>query len=234
MQLHIAGGHPAKHIHRCCPPQDLLNSRIHQLGIGPQQRPLVGVFNHGVDAMADGIAGGLVASHCQQQDEHVELVVGEGIVALGRHQDAENVITGGASAVSSQRFGVHVQFGRRCAGIVEATGVVRIADGDHPVGPLEHLAAVLNGNAQHLGNGDEGQLGGNTGDEFHLAGVHCLSHQTGGDVGVVVGHELDGPGSEAPIDQTAHAGVLGWVDINEHAGFFHVAAVIGDEDTLGC
>ena len=81
------------------PPQDLLHGAGQVPGwVAHEQLVLVGVLEERVHAVRDRVAGGLVAGHGEQQEEEVEVHVGQRVaVDLGAR--AARVM------MSSRRFG---------------------------------------------------------------------------------------------------------------------------------
>ena len=84
---------------------------------------------------------------------------------------------------------------------------------------------VVGGDAEHLGDRDQRQLGGHRGDELDLAVDHRLVDEAVGHFDVVVGEQLDRPRGEPTVDEAAHPRVVGRVHVDHHVGQLHVGAV---------
>ena len=83
-QLDVLGGGALEGDHGGRPAHDLLGGRRRALAL--VELPLVGVGEEGVHAVADGVAGRLVARDRQQEHEEAELVGGEVALVLGGDQ----------------------------------------------------------------------------------------------------------------------------------------------------
>src|SRR3546814_4049546 len=77
VDLDVLERHPLEDRDRGCPANDLVDSRVRTVRL--VVLPLLGVVEEGVHAVRDGVAGGLVASNCQEDDEEAELVVAQGL-----------------------------------------------------------------------------------------------------------------------------------------------------------
>ena len=103
-QLDVVGRGAAEVHHRRAPAQHLLDRGADERPVGPQLRELVGVLVQGDHPVRDEVAGGLVAGDREQQEEQVDLEVGEPLaVDLGLGEDADEVVVrvGRACAASS-------------------------------------------------------------------------------------------------------------------------------------
>ena len=80
--------------HRRGPADDLLDGRRRDaVEVGEPDLPLLGVLGEQVQALADGVAGGLVARHDEQDEEARQLVGGEPLaVDLGVDQRGREVV----------------------------------------------------------------------------------------------------------------------------------------------
>ncbi len=208
-----------------------------RLGVGEQLVALAGEAAEGEEPAGDGVAGGLVARHQQQGEEHQELVVLQGAVAVelavarllvlvepalveGPGEDADDVVGGRLAALRDQLEAHLGELAERDRGAVELGGVALVAvAGHHGVGPPVHPVAGGRVEAHHLADHDERDVGRHLLDEVDLAAVLDLVDDLVGQV-ADVGHQLADPaGGEAPVDQAPLAGVLGVVEGDErHVG----------------
>ena len=88
-------GHRAPHPDdRGAPAHDLVDAgRRDAGGVGLPQRPLIGVLGQGQQAVADGVAGGLVAGHDEEDEEGGHLGRGERLaVDVGVDQGRGDVV----------------------------------------------------------------------------------------------------------------------------------------------
>ena len=135
---------------------------------------------------------------------------------LGADEDRDQVLLGGQLAAVGQLLGVAVHLHGRLAGIGAGDLVLGILGTDHAVRPVEDHAPVLLGDAQQLGDDEQGQLGRDLLDEVRRA---ALAHRVDDAVGVPddlrleVAHHLRG---EALVDQAAVARVHGRVHVDHH------------------
>ena len=98
--LEITLGSALEGVDRSTPADDLVSGGVRALAL--VQLPLIGVVEEGVHAVRDGITGGLVAGHGQQDEEEPELGLVE-VLALkvGVDQDADDVVGRGLARVSA-------------------------------------------------------------------------------------------------------------------------------------
>ena len=180
---------------------------------------LVGVLGEGPQAVADGVARGLVAGHHQQDEERGQLGVGERLaVDVGVDQRRGEVVGGVLDAVGGQ---APHELGQVVAGVHEgqhgvlALGdVLGVAEGQDDVGAVEDGVVVALGHAHHVADDLEREPGRHLGDEVALALVPHLGDEVVGDLLDVV---LDGAhhaGVEGGRDDPAQPGVAGVVHVD--------------------
>ena len=246
-QLVVLHGLAAEVQHRGGPPHDLLDRGGHvPVGVGCELGPLVFEVEEGHHPPGDRVAGGLVARHRQDQEEHVELVLAEGLAVHVRgKQGGDDVLGRAAPPVGLELVGVAVEVHRGLGHLFGAGHHVGVFAADEHVGPLEDLGPVPDGDAHHLGDGLQGQLGRHLGDEVAAAPLGDLIQDQGGAVLEVVLEQADHAGGEAPVDQPPVAGVGGRVHVYEHVvplvlahgvggvGLEHLGAAVVGREHLG-
>ena len=162
--------------------------------------------------MRDRVARGLVAGDRDQEEEQVEVHLGETVaVDFGVEQRRHDVVARHLPAFGRDLVRVHEHLDLRVLHFFFGDDVLGVFAPDHPVAPLEQLVPVFLGNAEHLGDHLEGELGG---DVDHEVGGALLDHLVEDPVGLLADAVLEGadlPGGEAAVDQLAVARVLGRV-----------------------
>ena len=193
--LVVLQGLTAEVQHRGGPADDLVDHRVGVLvGVALVELPLVGELEEAVHAAGDGVAGRLVAGDAQQQEEHVELDFVERLaVDVGRQQCRDDVVGRLVAAFLLERVGVGEQLAERTHHVLFALGEVGIVGTDHRVGPVEDLRAVLERDADHLGDRLERQFGRQFGDELRRS---ALAHPVDDHLRAVV---------EVVLEQVDHA-----------------------------
>ena len=233
MHLDVVRGGATELHHRGCEAQDLFDCTIEvlawiALGLGP----LIGELQERIEAVRQRVASGLVACNCEQQHEQVKLVLAELLIAFGRQQHGDDVLAWLNLACCGQLVGVHVQLAHRGLRHVGGATVFGVGVTDHCVRPGEHLVAVFDGQTKQLGNGHQGKLGGNLGDEVEAVFGNGLGHDGAGDLAVVALHRADDLGREAAADQCAQAGLLRWIEVDDHARHLEVGTVFDHDRAL--
>ncbi len=144
--LHVADGEIAHRLttevhHGRSPAHYFVDGCAHvAVGVGSELGPLVGEVEEGEHPPGDGVAGGLVAGHAQDQKEHVELEFGELLaVYVGGQQSGHDVVCGAAAALGLQGVGVAEQLDRGFFDVVVAGYEVGVLAPDEGVGPLEDV-----------------------------------------------------------------------------------------------
>ena len=137
--------------------QHLLDGRRQERAVVAEQFPLVGIVEEGGHPPRDQISGGLVAGHGEEEEEQLELHVGELLpVDVHAGQHAHQVVVGIGPLGGEQLGGVGVQLHGRLWRFLLAGLVLGILVADHPVGPVEHPVPVLVGHAEELGDDHQG------------------------------------------------------------------------------
>ena len=185
--------------------------------------PLVGVLEEGVHGAGHQVAGGLVAGHGEEEEEELELELAQLLpVDLDGGEHAHEVAVG-LGALLGEQFGrVGVELHGGVHGLGGLALVLGVLAAHHAVGPLEHLVAIVVGNAEELGDDLEGQLGREVGDEVGLALLdHLVDDGVGRavDAGLEVAHHAR---REPLVHQSAVAGVERGVHVEHHQ------ALLGD------
>ncbi len=154
------------------------------------------------------VAGRLVAGHGQQEEEQLELEVAEVLALdLDGGEDAHEVGVGVDPLLGEELGGVGVELHGGGEGHLGLDLVLGVLVADHAVGPVEHLVAVVLGDAEQLGDDLERELGRDLGDEVGLAGLdHLVDDGVGGAVDALleVAHHARG---EPLVDEPPVAGV---------------------------
>ena len=163
--------------------------------VAPPQVALVGVPSQFEEAVADRVAGGLVARRRQQDEERGDLHRRQPVaVDLGLDERGAQVVSRVDPAVLGHGHGIGGDLLRhRLEGGVVADVVV--ADAEDHVGPVEDPVLVLVGDAHHGADDLEGERGRELGDE----------------VAAPVGMPLDHPG-----DESARPFGDGCLDLGDH------------------
>src|SRR5690606_36016094 len=134
----VAGGGAAEEVDGGDPADDLVGGRGGEGGVGDEAGPLVGVFEEGEHAARGRVAGGLVAGDDEEEDEEVELVLGERLAVLvGLQEFGDDVVARVGAALGGQFVGVGVHLGGGGAAFVGGGGEVGVLGADHAVGPVE-------------------------------------------------------------------------------------------------
>ena len=92
--------------------------------------------------------------------------------------------------------------------------------------------AVFDGQTKQLGDGYQGELGGNLGDKIEAVFGDGLGHDGAGDLAVVTLHRADDLGREATADQGAQASLLRWVEVDDHASHLEVGTIFDHDRAL--
>ena len=171
-----------------------------------------------------------------RKKEVLVLLVGE----AGGDQSGDDVAGGRPALLGGQGVGVveHVGEGRpgtRVDGpaLGVAHGVLRILEADDPVGPVEEQLAVLGRHPQHLGQGEDGEVGGQVGGEVaRPLGRHPL-HRRPGPGPDALGQGVDVAGGEGPGHQAPQPGVFGRVEVEHHAALELEVVRLGVADLGG-
>ena len=139
----------------------------------------------------------------------------------------------GSARLRREQLGrVGVQLHGRLLGDLPGRLVLGVLAPDHPVGPVEHPVAVLVGNAEELGDDDEGELGRDLGDEVGRALLDDrVDDVVGRGVDPVV-ELVDHARGEALVDQTAVPGVERRVHV-EHEQLLLGEVVLGQVPEVG-
>ena len=159
----------------------------------------------------------LVAGHREQQEEQVELELGE-LVALdlGLGENTEEVLVRVEPLLLAQLVGIGIELESCLAGGIGGDLVLGILGADHPVGPVEDEVTVLLGDAHEIGDDLQRQFGRDLLDEVGRAG---FTHPVDDGVGRGHHHLLEIPhhaGGEALADQSSVAGVHRRVHVQHH------------------
>jgi hypothetical protein len=203
--------------HRCAPAEDLLDRLGHEAHVFEHLLALLGVLDEGQHPVGQGVAGGLVAGDGEQQEEHVELELGEGVALdLGPEQDRHHVVLGVLLAPGRQVVGVGVELHGGVEGVVVAAGVLGVVGADEAVRPVEDLEPVLLGDAEDVGDDLEGELGGDVGDEVALALLADGVDDARRPVAHGVVELLDHAGREALVDEQPVPRVQRRVHVEHH------------------
>ena len=162
--------------------------------------------------MGDRVARRLVASHRQQEEEQVEVHVGQVIaVDLGLEQLGDDVVLRRGPVLVGELLGVHEHLDLRGLHLLFADDVLRVFGAHHPVRPLEDLVAVLAGHADQFGDDLEGQLGCDVDHEVDVALGDGLVDDVAGEVADVLFEHADHARREPAVHQLAVPRVLGRV-----------------------
>ncbi len=160
----------------------------------------------------DGVAGRFVASHRQQQEEHVEVHVRQRVaVDLGLEEPADDVVLGLIAMPLGELLRVHEHLDLSVHHLFVADLVLGILRADHAVAPVEDLVPVIAGHTDQLGDHLERQLGGHVDHEVGVALGDGLVEDVAGQLADVRLEHADHAGSEAAVDELAVPGVLGRV-----------------------
>ena len=179
-----------------------------------EQLPLVGVVEEGLHAVGDRVAGGLVAGNGQHDHEVAELVLGERLpVDVALHQLGDQVVPRVDLPVGRHLHRVAEDLG---GGDVGLAAVLRVVAGEHLVGPVEELAAVLERYAEQVGDRLQRQLGRHVLDEVALTLGQGVVDDLVGPSDQHVVQRADRAGREAAADQLAGLGVHRRVLVDQH------------------
>ena len=176
------------------------------------------MFEEGRHPSRDEVAGGLVAGHREKEEEQLQLHLVQLLpldLDLGEH--AHQIVAGIGPLGGEQPGRVGIELHSGLLGDLALGLVLGVLAADHAVGPVEHPVPVLVGDAEQIGDDDQGELGGDVGDEVGLPRLdHRVDDVVGGLVDVLV-KLVDHPRREALVDQSPVAGVEGRVHVeHEH------------------
>ena len=130
------------------PAHDLVHrGRRHGGRIGLPQGSLIGMLGEGQQPMADGVAGGLVAGHHQQNEERRHLGIGQRLaIDVGVDQRGGHILGGVLLSVLGQIVHQHVELLRRHHegdhGILALGDVFGVSVREDHVGGVEHGVVV--------------------------------------------------------------------------------------------
>jgi hypothetical protein len=199
--------------HRGGPADDLLGGGI-QRTLGLEQLPLLGVVKKCLHAVGDGVAGGLVPGDREQQEEHVELLVGQGAaLELGAEQPGDDVLPRVGAVLGGQFVGVQVHLDRGDGAVFGRGLELGVVESDEPVGEVEDLRSVRTGDAHQLAQREQRHLGGHVLDEVALALGQRRVHDLVGELAQARLQRADGAGSERALHDVAQVAVLGRVHV---------------------
>ncbi|CAB4323753.1 unannotated protein [freshwater metagenome] len=216
MQFGIGSGGTTEVVHRGRPAQDLFDGVVEfAVDITSEQAVLVEILHECPHAPRRGVASGLVASHCEQHHEHVELELGEAITFdLGIDELGDDVVARVSAAGLGQFIDVHEQFGR-CGGAV-FVGELGIVDADHAVRPVEQHHAVFLRHTHDLGDGLQWQLGSDIDDEVARSSLDDVVNDENGSVLEILLDKTDHARGETLVDEQAITRVLRRVHVEHH------------------
>ncbi len=174
------------------------------------------MFGEQTETPADGVAGGLVAGHDEENEEARDLVVGELLaVELGVDEDGREVV--GRRADLRRRQVLH-QVGqalsrgqRRREDVGALRSVLRIGDTEDRVRVVEHEVVLRFGYTHEIAHDPQGKSRGDVDDEVALAALTDLVDDRRG---LIVDASLEGfdhPGRESGRDEPAQSSVAGIV-----------------------
>ena len=157
-------------VHRAHPAQHLLDRGVEQCGVLLQALPLGRVLDERAHAARDQVASGLVAGDREQQEEGVEVHLGELLaVDFAHHERAHQVVAGILLALLGQLVRIEPHLHGRLLADLRGVAEFRVVEADQPVAPLEDLVAVLERHADQLGDDDERQFGRDVAHEVAVA-----------------------------------------------------------------
>ena len=211
--------------HRAGPPDDLFDrSGCDAVEVGPPCRPGVGVSTQCHHAVADGVAGCLVAGSGQQHEERGDLRGRQLLtVDLGRHQVRGQVIGGFGAAGLSQLDAVRGEVEDHLNHLVVVGGHFLVADSQCDRRPVEDLLLVGFRDAHHVADDLQRERPGKGLDEVcRPVGVsgHHVAHQLPSPLShalVDAGHHF---GCERPIDYRSKALVTRVIEVDHRAAEF--------------
>ena len=120
------------------PAQHLLDRGRQQRQVGEQARALLGVLDQRQHAAGDQVARGLVAGHGEQQEERVELHLGEPLaVDLAAHEHADQVVARMVARARGELVGVHAHLRGRAHPLLRSA-VPRNSGSSKPIRRLLH------------------------------------------------------------------------------------------------
>ena len=166
----------------------------------------------------DGVAGGLVARHGQQDEERAELLRREPLALdLGVHQRRGDVVARVVEPVLAELLGVVVHAEGRRDQRVERAAEVRVADTEDRVRPLEDLLLVGRRHPEHVADDLQGQRRGEVLDEVAFAHLGRVDDQRRARCSDALLDLGDGLGGEGLLHQLAELGVPRVVDHDHRA-----------------
>ena len=178
---------------------------------------LIRVLAQGDHAVGDGVAGGLVAGDREQQEEQVELQLGEALALdLRAEEHGDEVVLGVELALGRQLVEVAVQLHRRVLGQLGVGVVLGVLGADHAVAPVEDQMALILGYAEEIGDHLERELGRDVGDEVALALLADVVDDLGRHLADALLEAADHAGREALVDEQPVAGVHRRVHVEHH------------------
>ena len=240
-QLYVLDGGALELDHDGGPAQDFLDGGGHQLGVRDEVFELVGVVEQRLDAAGDRVAGRLVAGGQQQHEVAVDFGGAQlPAVHLGAEQVREEVVAQAVALPLGDQLGVVVEplgadSAAGLAGGFAREAEFRIVGTDQHLGPLEDLVPVFLGDAAHVADCGDGQLGRQLVHQVDGGALAALGEAGDDAVGesadVVLGHfgevvleHLHHAGGEVARDQPAVLAMLGRVHVNEVGRVGGVAA----------
>ena len=179
-------------------------------------------------AARDRVARRLVAGHEQQEEEGVEVDLGELLALdLGLEEHAHHVVARAPAVFGGELVRVHVDLRRGgLAGFVRPVAVLRVVEADHRVAPIEDLVPILGRHAHHLDDHLERQLGGDVGHEVALAARRNLVDDPVRDLAHAVLEPVGYLGREAEVHEAAVLRVAGRVHV-DHQGLVRRELLLG-------
>ena len=115
------------------------------------------------------VAGGFVAGHREEKEKQIEVHALEAGRRRSRRLSSLVMMSsrGSSRRLGRKRIDVHEHLDLGLVHLLLADGVLRILAADHPVAPVEYLVAILERNAQQLGDHLQRKLRRHIDDEVH-------------------------------------------------------------------
>ena len=206
--------------------------------VAHQQLSLVGVLGEELESVARGVAGCLVASGAEQDEERGQFVFGEDLaVDLGIDECRGQIIGRGFAALGDQTMHERGKRGTRVHERFERVGAfgdeLGITVRQNDVGHVEDEVVLGLGNAHQVADESQRQTGGNVGNEVDRALVGDA-----GDNALGLGFDgvielLEHARRETPGHDAAQASVAGIIHVDHRAiELEHLDRKVGDVRTL--